>query len=64
MSNRTKRLGRLGNSVVPEIAEWTGRRILEFDGRDEFDIPLTTLLGQQMLGARDIIAEEAFAEES
>ena len=31
MSNRTKRLGRLGNSVVPQIAEWIGGRILEFD---------------------------------
>jgi site-specific DNA-cytosine methylase len=29
MSNRTKRLSRLGNAVVPEIAEWIGRRILE-----------------------------------
>jgi hypothetical protein len=27
MSNRTKRLSRLGNAVVPEIAEWFGRRI-------------------------------------
>ena len=31
MSNRTKRLGRLGNAVVPQIAEWIGKRILEFD---------------------------------
>ena len=31
MSNRTKRLGRLGNAVVPQIAEWLGNRILEFD---------------------------------
>ncbi len=31
MSNRTKRLGRLGNAVVPQIAEWIGGRILEFD---------------------------------
>ena len=31
MSNRTKRLGRLGNAVVPQIAEWMGRRILEFE---------------------------------
>lgn len=27
MSNRTKRLSRLGNAVVPEIAEWIGHRI-------------------------------------
>jgi site-specific DNA-cytosine methylase len=27
MSNRTKRLSRLGNAVVPEIAEWIGQRI-------------------------------------
>jgi hypothetical protein len=31
MSNRTKRLGRLGNAVVPDIAEWFGRRIVAFD---------------------------------
>lgn len=31
MSNRTKRLSRLGNAVVPQIAEYIGRRILEFD---------------------------------
>jgi DNA (cytosine-5)-methyltransferase 1 len=29
MSSRTKRLSRLGNAVVPQIAEWIGRRILE-----------------------------------
>lgn len=29
MSNRTKRLGRLGNAVVPQIAEWIGLKILE-----------------------------------
>jgi DNA (cytosine-5)-methyltransferase 1 len=28
MSNRTKRLGRLGNAVVPDCAEWIGLRIL------------------------------------
>jgi hypothetical protein len=32
MSNRTARLGRLGIAVVPDIAEWFGRRILEFEG--------------------------------
>lgn len=31
MSNRGKRLSRLGNAVVPQIAEWIGRKILEFD---------------------------------
>lgn len=62
MTNRTKRLGRLGNAVVPDCAEWLGRRIQEFD--NELDIPLTSLQGQILLGARDIIAEEAFAEES
>jgi len=31
MTNRTKRLGRLGNAVVPQIAEWLGLRILDFD---------------------------------
>ena len=31
MSNRTKRLGRLGNAVVPQIAEWVGRRITELN---------------------------------
>lgn len=31
MNNRTKRLGRLGNAVVPEIAEWIGTKILEFE---------------------------------
>jgi DNA (cytosine-5)-methyltransferase 1 len=29
LSNRTKRLSRLGNAVVPQCAEWVGRRILE-----------------------------------
>ncbi len=29
MSNRTKRLGRLGNAVVPQVAQWLGERILE-----------------------------------
>ncbi len=28
MKDRTKRLGRLGNAVVPDCAEWIGRRIL------------------------------------
>jgi len=32
--------------------------------RDEFDIPLNTPEGQRLLGARDVIAEEAFATES
>lgn len=31
MSNRTKRLGRLGNAVVPQISEWIGHRIIEFE---------------------------------
>ncbi len=31
---------------------------------DELDIPLNTLEGQIMLGARDLIAEEAFTEVS
>lgn len=31
MSNRTKRLSRLGNAVVPQIAEYIGRILLEFD---------------------------------
>jgi hypothetical protein len=31
MSGRTKRLKALGNSVVPEEAEWLGRQILLFD---------------------------------
>ena len=31
MSHRTKRLSRLGNSVVPQCAEWVARRILEAD---------------------------------
>ncbi len=30
MSDRTKRLSRLGNAVVPQVAEWIGRRILDF----------------------------------
>jgi hypothetical protein len=30
MSNRTKRLKALGNSVVPDCAEWIGRQILAF----------------------------------
>ena len=35
MSDRTKRLGRLGNAVVPQVAEWIGRRIAAFDERFE-----------------------------
>lgn len=31
MQHRTKRLGRLGNAVVPEIAEWLGNRIRQFE---------------------------------
>ena len=31
MSNRTKRLRALGNSVVPQCAEWIARRILEVE---------------------------------
>jgi len=31
MSNRTKRLGRLGNAVVPDCVEWIGRGIREFE---------------------------------
>jgi site-specific DNA-cytosine methylase len=31
MSNRTKRLGRLGNAVVPACAEWIAQKILEFE---------------------------------
>jgi site-specific DNA-cytosine methylase len=36
MTNRTKRLSRLGNSVVPDCAEWMGRAILahaEMEGK-------------------------------
>lgn len=29
MSNRTKRLKALGNAVVPQVAEFVGRRIME-----------------------------------
>jgi hypothetical protein len=29
---------------------------------DELEIPLNTLEGQRLLGARDVIAEEAFAD--
>lgn len=29
MADRTKRLSRLGNSVVPQVAHWIGIRILE-----------------------------------
>ena len=31
MSNRTKRLSRLGNAVVPQVAEYIGRIINEVD---------------------------------
>ena len=31
MTNRTKRLSRLGNAVVPEKAEWIGERLILFD---------------------------------
>ena len=30
--NRVHRLRGLGNAVVPQVAEWIGRRIMEFDG--------------------------------
>ena len=29
MSNRTRRLSRLGNAVVPQVAEWIGVRIMQ-----------------------------------
>jgi site-specific DNA-cytosine methylase len=29
MSNRTERLSRLGNAVVPDCAEWLGLRLME-----------------------------------
>jgi site-specific DNA-cytosine methylase len=32
VSNRTHRLRGLGNSVVPVVAEWIGRRIVECVG--------------------------------
>jgi site-specific DNA-cytosine methylase len=31
MQDRTKRLSRLGNAVVPDCAEWIARRLAEFD---------------------------------
>jgi len=31
MSDRTKRLGRLGNAVVPDCVEYIGNRLREFD---------------------------------
>lgn len=35
MTNRTKRLSRLGNAVVPDCAQWIGERILAFDAEME-----------------------------
>jgi site-specific DNA-cytosine methylase len=29
LKSRTKRLSRLGNSVVPDCVEWLGRKLLE-----------------------------------
>ena len=37
MKDRTKRLSRLGNAVVPACAEWLGRRLLEYDRAREND---------------------------
>jgi hypothetical protein len=31
MNERSKRLARLGNAVVPQIAEWLGQLILAFE---------------------------------
>jgi site-specific DNA-cytosine methylase len=31
MQDRTKRLSRLGNAVVPDCSEWIARRLAEFD---------------------------------
>jgi hypothetical protein len=44
--------------TVNPLAAWY------WDVDDEFDIPLNCTAGQVMLGARDLIAEEAFAEDS
>jgi hypothetical protein len=31
MKDRTKRLSKIGNAVVPQISEWIGRRILKLE---------------------------------
>jgi len=35
MSNRTKRLSRLGNAVVPQVAEYIGRMLMLVDSAGE-----------------------------
>ena len=34
MSDRTKRLSRLGNAVVPQVAEWIGRQLLAHERKN------------------------------
>lgn len=33
MKRRTTRLSRLGNAIVPQVAEWLGERMIELDSK-------------------------------
>ena len=39
MKDHTKRLSRLGNAVVPQCAEWIGRRIIALANAGEHSEP-------------------------
>jgi DNA (cytosine-5)-methyltransferase 1 len=45
-----ERVKGLGNAVVPQVAEWIGKRILEAEVRNEMSLPITTEESLDVLG--------------